>query len=70
MRKLLVFWKHTNLQWELGGNLLPEYRPKHVIKKGVFFGTIFPAIFVGPDSESYYRTGCECDSCILGNVYH
>ena len=37
---------------------------------GVFFGTIFPAIFVGSDTESYYRTGCECDSCILGNDYY
>ena len=38
--------------------------------KGVFFGTIFPAIFVGSDTETYYRTGCECDSCILGNGYY
>ena len=32
---------------------------------GVFFGTIFPAIFLGADTETYYRDGCECDNCIL-----
>ena len=32
---------------------------------GIFFGTIFPAVFVGQDTEDYYRTGCQCNNCIL-----
>jgi len=32
---------------------------------GVFFGTIYPALFLGADNESYYRSGCQCDSCLL-----
>ena len=35
---------------------------------GVFFGTIFPAIFIGADTETYYRDGCQCDNCILSMV--
>jgi len=34
----------------------------------VFFGTIFPAIFLGEDTENFYRTGCQCDNCILGKL--
>ena len=33
---------------------------------GVFFGTIFPAVMLGADTETYYRDGCDCDNCILG----
>ena len=35
---------------------------------GVFFGTIFPAIFVGQDNEDFYRTGCQCHGCILSKL--
>ena len=33
---------------------------------GVFFGTVFPAIFVG--QEDYSRSGCQCDNCILSKL--
>jgi DnaJ-class molecular chaperone len=33
---------------------------------GVFFGTVFPAIFVG--QEDYSRSGCQCDNCILRRI--
>ena len=36
---------------------------------GVFFGTIFPAIFVGQDTEDFYRTGCQCNGCVLSKFY-
>ena len=35
---------------------------------GVFFGTIFPAIFVG--QEDYSRSGCQCNNCILSKFNH
>ena len=37
---------------------------------GIFFGTIYPALFLGADTESYYRSGCQCDSCLLGQVFY
>ena len=33
---------------------------------GVFFGTIFPALFVG--QEDYSRSGCQCDNCLLSKL--
>lgn len=36
---------------------------------GVFLGTIYPALFLGADTESYYRSGCQCDSCLIGEIF-
>ena len=33
---------------------------------GVFFGTIFPALFVGEDDyTNAFTRGCQCDRCLL-----
>ena len=48
-------------------------REKMIIRKGliglligVFFGTIFPALFIGTDDyENDFSHGCQCDRCLL-----
>jgi len=41
---------------------------------GIFFGTIFPAIFIGKDDYSEdpfaYTEGCQCDYCQLKKLEH
>ena len=33
---------------------------------GIFFGTIFPAIYIGgSDYENDFTHGCQCDRCLL-----
>ena len=33
---------------------------------GIFFGTIFPAIFIGEnDYENDFSHGCQCERCLL-----
>ena len=41
---------------------------------GVFFGTVFPALFIGTEdysSDPYSPgAGCQCDHCLLAKLHH
>merc|ERR1712003_60640 len=37
---------------------------------GIFFGTIFPALFIASDEEAAYNISCDCDKCLRAKMRH